>query len=250
MDYVFDQSFNVPGVEQPIQLGFSDSIFVLEDIDAAAKIVHKREEGQITDPLLLKDSLQRSSPDPEALQRTHSLPRVASDGLTRAPSDTSAPSLTRSTSEAVAIGQSSLEERQHANDIEEVDSENPLTRSSRDSPGGLGMGKGKGKGKGMGKGVGGMSRAPSLPKDPTDGVGGAHGGSGQATGVSQTADDKLDLAGLLNVLDGVVDCPGRIVVMTTNHPEKLDPALIRPGRVNHKVYLGYIELPEAKEMVG
>ena len=33
-----------------------------------------------------------------------------------------------------------------------------------------------------------------------------------------------------NVLqDGVVDCPDRIVVMTTNHPEKLDPALIRPG---------------------
>jgi ATP-dependent 26S proteasome regulatory subunit len=42
-------------------------------------------------------------------------------------------------------------------------------------------------------------------------------------------DDELDLAGLLNALDGVVDCPGRIVVMTTNHPERLDPALIRPG---------------------
>ena len=34
---------------------------------------------------------------------------------------------------------------------------------------------------------------------------------------------------MLNVLDGVVDCPNRIVVMTSNHPEKLDPALIRPG---------------------
>lgn len=31
--------------------------------------------------------------------------------------------------------------------------------------------------------------------------------------------DKLDLAGLLNVLDGVVDTPNRIVIMTTNHPE-------------------------------
>lgn len=39
--------------------------------------------------------------------------------------------------------------------------------------------------------------------------------------------DALNLAGLLNVLDGVVDTPGRIVVMSTNHPEKLDPALIR-----------------------
>ncbi|GLE11334.1 hypothetical protein PINS_up023714 [Pythium insidiosum] len=34
---------------------------------------------------------------------------------------------------------------------------------------------------------------------------------------------KLNLAGLLNVLDGVIDCPGRIIIMTTNHPEKLDP---------------------------
>eukprot|EP01052_Picozoa_sp_SAG31_P007678 SAG31_NODE_370_length_16651_cov_3.511056_5_plen_424_part_00 len=73
---------------------------------------------------------------------------------------------------------------------------------------------------------------------------------GASTGASQNAKDKLDLAGLLNVLDGVVDCPGRIVVMTTNHPEKLDPALIRPGRVNLKLYLGFIELPEATDMVG
>jgi hypothetical protein len=32
--------------------------------------------------------------------------------------------------------------------------------------------------------------------------------------------DDLNLAGVLNVLDGVVDCPGRIVVMTSNHPDK------------------------------
>ncbi|DBA00897.1 TPA: hypothetical protein N0F65_006097, partial [Lagenidium giganteum] len=44
-------------------------------------------------------------------------------------------------------------------------------------------------------------------------------------------DDKLNLAGLLNVLDSVIDAPGWIVIMTTNHPEKLDPALIRPGKV-------------------
>ena len=34
--------------------------------------------------------------------------------------------------------------------------------------------------------------------------------------------------------------------MTSDHP---DPALIRPGRVNLKLYLGYIELPEAREMI-
>jgi len=44
--------------------------------------------------------------------------------------------------------------------------------------------------------------------------------------------DDLNLAGLLNVLDGVVDTPGRLLVLSSNHPEMLDPALIRPGRIN------------------
>ena len=57
------------------------------------------------------------------------------------------------------------------------------------------------------------------------------------------------LTGLLNVLDGVVDSPNRIVIMTTNHPERLDPALIRPGRINKKLLLGYLQLPAAREMV-
>ena len=52
--------------------------------------------------------------------------------------------------------------------------------------------------------------------------------------------DKLDLSGLLNVLDGVVDTPDRIVIMTSNHPEKLDPALIRPGGIDKKIYLGFL----------
>jgi chaperone BCS1 len=62
-------------------------------------------------------------------------------------------------------------------------------------------------------------------------------------------DDELDLSGLLNALDGVVDCPGRIVIMTTNHPDRLDPALIRPGRINMKILLDRIKAPEAREMV-
>ena len=61
--------------------------------------------------------------------------------------------------------------------------------------------------------------------------------------------DKLDLAGLLNVLDGVVDCPNRILIMTTNHPEKLDAALIRPGRIDKIIYLGYIQYEAILEML-
>jgi hypothetical protein len=45
---------------------------------------------------------------------------------------------------------------------------------------------------------------------------------------------KLTLSGLLNALDGVFQCHGRILIMTTNHPEVLDSALIRPGRIDSK----------------
>lgn len=63
-----------------------------------------------------------------------------------------------------------------------------------------------------------------------------------------SGDDTLNLAGLLNCLDGIVDSPNRIVVMTSNHPEKLDPALIRPGRINLKLHLGFIDPDSAMEM--
>jgi len=48
---------------------------------------------------------------------------------------------------------------------------------------------------------------------------------------------RISLSTLLNMLDGVNASEGRIVFMTTNHPEKLDPALIRPGRVDLKLEL-------------
>jgi SpoVK/Ycf46/Vps4 family AAA+-type ATPase len=61
--------------------------------------------------------------------------------------------------------------------------------------------------------------------------------------------DQLSLSGLLNVLDGVVDTPGRIVIMTTNHPEMLDPALIRPGRVDKKLMLGFMRSEDIISML-
>jgi hypothetical protein len=61
--------------------------------------------------------------------------------------------------------------------------------------------------------------------------------------------DELNLTGLLNVLDGVVDTPGRMLVMTTNHPEMLDPALIRPGRIDKKMHLGYLRVEDMGEMI-
>ncbi|KAJ1635020.1 hypothetical protein T492DRAFT_969669 [Pavlovales sp. CCMP2436] len=61
--------------------------------------------------------------------------------------------------------------------------------------------------------------------------------------------DGLTLAGLLNALDGVVDSPGRLLVMTTNYPEKLDPALIRPGRIDKIIYLGHVRSRQAAKMI-
>jgi len=36
----------------------------------------------------------------------------------------------------------------------------------------------------------------------------------------------------LNILDGILETPGRIIIMTTNFPKLLDKALIRPGRID------------------
>ena len=56
------------------------------------------------------------------------------------------------------------------------------------------------------------------------------------------------LSGLLNVLDGVASQEGRIVLMTSNFAEKLDKALVRPGRVDKMLYLGHIS-PRSSELM-
>lgn len=43
---------------------------------------------------------------------------------------------------------------------------------------------------------------------------------------------NMSLSGLLNAIDGVFSTENRILIMTTNHPELIDPALIRPGRAD------------------
>lgn len=48
----------------------------------------------------------------------------------------------------------------------------------------------------------------------------------------------VTLSGLLNVLDGFYAPTGVLFVMTTNEVKKLDRALLRPGRIDYKLYLG------------
>jgi chaperone BCS1 len=50
----------------------------------------------------------------------------------------------------------------------------------------------------------------------------------------------LTLSGLLNAIDGVVASEGRILIATTNHLDKIDPALSRKGRFNLTVELSYL----------
>jgi chaperone BCS1 len=49
----------------------------------------------------------------------------------------------------------------------------------------------------------------------------------------------LTLSGLLNCIDGPMSRDGRIVCLTSNAPDSFDPALVRPGRCDHKILFGY-----------
>ena len=65
----------------------------------------------------------------------------------------------------------------------------------------------------------------------------------QGTGPQNTKEKEsinhgVTLSGLLNVLDGFHAPSGVLFAMTTNHMEQLDPALLRPGRIDYRLYLG------------
>jgi len=44
----------------------------------------------------------------------------------------------------------------------------------------------------------------------------------------------FDLSCFLNILDGIIELYGVMIIVTTNHPDKIDEALIRPGRIDFK----------------
>lgn len=49
---------------------------------------------------------------------------------------------------------------------------------------------------------------------------------------------NISFSGLLNAIDGVSSQEGRILIMTSNAPEALDSALVRPGRVDMQIHFG------------
>jgi chaperone BCS1 len=55
-----------------------------------------------------------------------------------------------------------------------------------------------------------------------------------------TKKEGLTISGLLNAIDGVAASEGRILIMTTNDVSKLDPALLRSGRIDHRFLIGHL----------
>lgn len=60
-------------------------------------------------------------------------------------------------------------------------------------------------------------------------------------GSSSHISSSVTLSGLLNFSDGLWSCCGneRIIVFTTNHIEKLDPGLLRPGRMDMHLHMSF-----------
>jgi hypothetical protein len=68
--------------------------------------------------------------------------------------------------------------------------------------------------------------------------------------VSDTpSNNDVSLSALLNVLDGMQSPRGVVFVLTTNHPDKLDPALMRPGRVDLHEHLTALDHHQLTQMI-
>lgn len=72
----------------------------------------------------------------------------------------------------------------------------------------------------------------------------------QASFAPNQLEHAVSRSALLNTLDGVTSQEGHIVLMTATHIEKLDEALIRPGRIDLKIELGLADAIMATKLFG
>jgi SpoVK/Ycf46/Vps4 family AAA+-type ATPase len=61
--------------------------------------------------------------------------------------------------------------------------------------------------------------------------------------------EQIDLSFLLNLLDGTLESSGRIIAISSNYPERIDKALIRPGRIDMIVHFKKCNRQILREMV-
>lgn len=62
-------------------------------------------------------------------------------------------------------------------------------------------------------------------------------------------EQRITLSGLLNAIDGLAAREGRLLFITSNHADKLDPALLRPGRIDVTEEIDRLHYAEACAMV-
>lgn len=67
--------------------------------------------------------------------------------------------------------------------------------------------------------------------------------------IKPTVTVNNNLSFLLNLLDGIHECSGRIIIMTTNHIDVLDKALIRPGRIDIKIHFQKCSCFDIQKMI-
>ncbi|KAF9886557.1 hypothetical protein FE257_011329 [Aspergillus nanangensis] len=91
-------------------------------------------------------------------------------------------------------------------------------------------------------------KANGGDKDKKEQENGKNGEKKNSKKDDDTAGKGISLSGLLNVIDGVAASEGRILVMTTNHAETLDPALLRPGRVDMSINFGFADHADVKQL--
>lgn len=60
-----------------------------------------------------------------------------------------------------------------------------------------------------------------------------------ATSREGETEEGVTLSDLLNLFDGAGATEGRLIFMTANHPERIDPALVRTGRIDRKIEVSY-----------
>ena len=65
---------------------------------------------------------------------------------------------------------------------------------------------------------------------------------------SKKEDDKITLSFILNIIDGLRETPGRILIITSNDYDSLDQALIRPGRIDLTLEMKNASVDIIKEM--
>jgi ATP-dependent 26S proteasome regulatory subunit len=62
------------------------------------------------------------------------------------------------------------------------------------------------------------------------------------TNIMKDSDELLTLAYLLNIMDGLMSKDGMIIIASSNHPEKIDPAFLRDGRFDIKLGLNFASI--------